>query len=186
MGADVLVWMDLEMTGLDPEKERILEAAVLVTDGELNVLEEGPNVVIHQPESLLDAMDDWNKRHHGRSGLLDLVRQSTVSEAEAETQLLEFVTRMTSGAKAPLAGNSIHHDRRFIARYMPRLDGALHYRLVDVSSVKELVKRWCPAIHSGRPNKKEAHRAVDDIHESLAELRYYRERAFRIDPPTPT
>ena len=179
METDLLVWMDLEMTGLDPERERIIEAAVLVTDGQLVVKAEGPNLVLHQSEEVLGAMDDWNKEHHGKSGLLDRVRASTLLEEEAENQLLAFVRAHCKERTAPLAGNSIHQDRRFLRRYMPRLEAHLHYRNVDVSTVKELVKRWHPKIFEGAPAKASAHRALDDIRESIAELRYYRESAFR-------
>lgn len=175
---DCIVWIDLEMTGLDAERERIIEAAVLVTDGELNIVAEGPNLVISQPEEILAAMDEWNTTHHGQSGLTDRVRASTLTEAEAEAQLLAFVSAHCKEHAAPLAGNSIHQDRRFIRRYMKRLDAYLHYRMIDVTTVKELTRRWLPSVVSSAPNKKEAHRALDDIRESLAELRYYRDNAF--------
>ncbi len=174
-----MVWMDLEMTGLDPERERIIEIAALITDAELNVVAEGPNLVVHQAENVLSQMDDWNKKHHGESGLLERVRASTLSEQDADEQVARFLTEHTSKRKAPLAGNSIHQDRRFLQRYMPKIDGWLHYRLVDVSTVKELALRWYPKEYEARPNKKGAHRALDDIHESLAELRYYRKHLFR-------
>lgn len=166
------------MTGLDAEKERIIEAAALITDGQLNVIAEGPNLVIHQPDEVLDAMDDWNTAHHGESGLTERVRQSTLSEAAAEAELLSFVKAHCSERTAPLAGNSIHQDRRFIRRYMPLLDSYLHYRMIDVSSVKELAKRWYPDAYNHAPGKKESHRALDDIRESLAELQYYRKAIF--------
>lgn len=177
--SDRLIWIDLEMTGLDPERERIIEAAVLITDGELEIVAEGPSLVIHQPEALLDAMDEWNTKHHGESGLTEKVRASTLSEAEAEAELLAFVSAHTEPKSAPLAGNSIHQDRLFLSRYMPTLTAHCHYRLVDVSSVKELVRRWYPAEYAKRPSKQATHRALDDIRESIAELRYYREAAFR-------
>jgi oligoribonuclease len=179
MGTAKLVWMDLEMTGLDPERERIIEIATLVTDGELNVVAEGPELVLHQPEPVLDAMDEWNKKHHGDSGLVDRVRASTVSEAEAEAQIVAFLREHVGEREAPLAGNSIHQDRRFLARYMPTLDAYLHYRLVDVSTVKELVARWHPEIYAKRPHKQATHRALEDIRESIEELRYYRAAAFK-------
>lgn len=169
------------MTGLDPERERIIEIAVIVTDGELEVIVEGPNLVVHQPESILQAMDDWNRQHHGASGLIDKVRASTVSEAEAEAQALAFVAEHCAPGQCPLAGNSVHRDRRFLRRYMPALDAHLHYRIIDVSTVKELVRRWYPEQFARAPKKRDSHRALDDIHESIAELRYYRESAFR--PP---
>jgi oligoribonuclease len=170
--------MDLEMTGLDPGKERIIEIAVLITDGNLETIEEGPSLVVHQPDTLLAAMDDWNREHHGASGLTDRVRASTLTEEEAETHVLEFVSRHCDARMGTLTGNSIHQDRRFIRRYMPRLDAHLHYRMVDVSSVKELVRRWYPQVHKNAPRKAETHRALDDIRESIQELRYYREHAF--------
>jgi oligoribonuclease len=178
-----LVWMDLEMSGLDPAKERILEIAVLITDGELNVVAEGPHVVVHQPDALLEAMDDWNKRHHGDSGLVERVRASTITEADAEAIVVEFLKGQVPERKCPLAGNSVHQDRRFLAAYMPKIEAYLHYRLVDVSTVKELVQRWYPEAYSGRPAKKGNHRAVDDIVESIEELRYYRAAAFKERPP---
>ena len=136
-----IVWADLEMTGLVPERERIIEIAMLITDGELNVVAEGPNLVVHQPEERLAAMDDWNTKHHGQSGLTARVRESTVSEADAEAQVLAFLQAHCDPRSAPLAGNSIHQDRRFIALYMPSVDSFLHYRMIDVSTVKELAQR---------------------------------------------
>lgn len=174
-----LVWMDLEMTGLDPERERIIEIAALVTDKELNVVAEGPELVVHQDDALLAAMDDWNKKHHGESGLIDRVRASTVSEAAAEEAVVAFMREHAGEGKLPLAGNSIHQDRRFLRRYMPRVDAYLHYRLVDVSTVKELVSRWYPEAYAKRPHKVGSHRALDDIRESIEELRYYRTVAFK-------
>lgn len=176
--SDLLVWMDLEMTGLDPERERIIEIATIITDGQLNIVAEGPELVIHQSEALLSSMDAWNKEHHGSSGLTGRVRASTVSEADAEAETLAFVAAHTGARTAPLAGNSIHQDRRFLVKYMPALEAHLHYRNVDVSTVKELVRRWYPEVHKRAPKKKETHRALDDIRESLAELAYYRKRAF--------
>ena len=169
-----IVWMDLEMTGLDPERDRIIEVAVLVTDAELQVVAEGPELVVHQPEELLAGMDEWNTRHHTESGLVERVRASPTSELQAEEALLAFLKAHTEERAAPLAGSSIHQDRRFLARYMPRVDRWLHYRLIDVSSVKELVLRWYPETYAQRPSKKAEHRALDDIRESIAELRYYR------------
>jgi oligoribonuclease len=176
---DALVWVDMEMTGLDPEKERIIEVAVLITNGQIEIRAEGPNLAIHQPEGVLAAMDDWNKRHHGESGLLDRVRASAESESSAEEKILAFVAAHCGERMAPLAGNSIHQDRRFIQRYMPRLDAYLHYRNVDVSTVKELVRRWYPTVFEGAPKKQGVHRALDDIRESITELQYYRQHAFR-------
>jgi oligoribonuclease len=176
---DLLVWMDLEMTGLDPERERIIEAAVLITDEELAIVAEGPNLVIHQPEDILGRMDEWNQTHHGQSGLLDRVRASTLTEAEAEATILDFVRQHCKARTAPLAGNSVHQDRRFLRRYMPALDAHLHYRIVDVSTIKELARRWYPEVYERAPAKRECHRALDDIRESLAELAFYRANVFR-------
>jgi len=176
-----LVWMDLEMTGLDPERERIIEMATLVTDAALEIVAEGPVIAIHQPESLLAAMDDWNQRHHSQSGLLERVRQSPVSETEAEAVTLAFLEAHLEAGKAPLCGNTIWQDRRFLARYMPDLEAFLHYRMIDVSSIKELVRRWRPDLMSGF-SKTNAHTALSDIRESIAELSYYREHFLRLAP----
>lgn len=175
---DRLVWIDLEMSGLDVERERILEIATIVTDGRLEVIAEGPELVVHQPDSLLGAMDDWNREHHGASGLTDRVRASAVDEAEAERLTLEFVAAHVTSRSAPLAGNSVHQDRLFLARYMPTLERFLHYRNVDVSTVKELVRRWNPRAFEARPTKRASHRALDDIRESIEELRFYRRAVF--------
>jgi oligoribonuclease len=174
-----IVWADLEMTGLIPERERIIEIAVLITDGELNVVAEGPNLVVHQTDEQLAGMDDWNTKHHGASGLTARVRESTVTEAEAEAQVLSFLQTHCDPRTAPLAGNSIHQDRRFIALYMPTVDSYLHYRMIDVSTLKELTQRWFPEAYSKRPAKRGSHRAIDDILESIEELRYYRAAVFR-------
>jgi oligoribonuclease len=176
---DRLIWVDLEMTGLDVANERILEIATIVTDGELNVIAEGPELVVHQPPAVLDAMNDWNKKHHGESGLVDRVRASSVDDAEAERQTLAFVAQHVPARSAPLAGNSIHQDRLFLAAYMQQLEAHLHYRNVDVSTVKELVRRWYPTEYDARPKKKGSHRALDDIRESIEELRYYRSATFK-------
>jgi oligoribonuclease len=178
--ADLLVWIDLEMSGLDASRERILEIATLVTNGNLDLVAEGPELVLHQSEALLAGMDAWNTEHHGASGLTERVRASTIDEAAAEAQTLAFLASVGVGARvAPLAGNSIHQDRLFLARYMPALEQHLHYRNVDVSTVKELVRRWMPAVYAERPTKKGTHRALDDIKESIEELRFYRMKAFR-------
>lgn len=181
--ADRIVWMDLEMTGLDAEKERIIEAAVLVTDGNLEVVAEGPNLVISQSEELLASMDEWNRTHHGASGLTKKVRDSSLSEADAEAQILAFLKEHCEARTAPLAGNSIHQDRRFIRRYMKQLDAFLHYRMIDVTTVKELARRWYPTVHASAPQKNETHRALDDIRESLSELSYFRKHVFLPTPP---
>ena len=177
--SDVLVWMDLEMTGLDPDRERIIELACVITTGQLELIAEGPDLVVHQSDDVLAAMDDWNKRHHGQSGLVDRVRASTTTEADAEAAVIAFIdAHVPPKERPPLAGNSIHQDRRFIHRYLPALDARLHYRMVDVSTVKELGRRWYPSIYDKRPAKNESHRALDDIRESIAELRFYRDNLF--------
>ena len=177
-----IVWMDLEMSGLDPSVERILEIAVSVTDGELNVLADGPDLVIHQPDDLLERMDEWNTKHHGQSGLVERVRASSIDEEEAGRQVLAFLKEHSSEKMAPLAGNSIHQDRRFLVKYLPEVEYWLHYRNIDVSTIKELVRRWHPAEYAGRPKKQGNHRAMDDLKESIDELRYYREAIFNPKP----
>jgi len=169
----------MEMTGLDPERERIIEIACILTDRQLEIVAEGPDLVVHQKDELLEAMDDWNREHHGASGLTDRVRASKVSEAEAEEQVLKFLEENCEKRTAPLAGNSVHQDRRFLRRFMPKVDDHMHYRIVDVSSVKELVRHWYPDLIGKAPPKREAHRASDDILESIEELRFYRANAFR-------
>jgi oligoribonuclease len=169
--------MDLEMTGLDPERDTILELATLITTNELQLVAEGPLFVMHQPQAVLDAMDEWNRQHHAASGLSARVLASTTSLAEAEAQTLAFVQQYCPPRTSPLCGNSIWQDRRFLARYMPQLEGYLHYRNIDVSSVKELVRRWYPT-GPQPPEKKHVHLALDDIHESIAELQFYREHYF--------
>lgn len=176
-----LVWMDLEMTGLDPDRDLIIEMATIVTDGELNVLAEGPVFAIATPEPVLEAMDEWNQTHHAASGLLDRVRKSEVSMLEAEAQTLAFLERWVEKGTAPLCGNSIWQDRRFLARYMPTLEGFLHYRIIDVSSIKELARRWRPELLN-RLNKVNAHTALADIRESIDELKLYRSEFLRLTP----
>jgi oligoribonuclease len=176
--ADFLVWMDLEMSGLDVERDVILEIASLITDNGLEVVVEGPAIVIGHPASVLDRMDDWNREHHAASGLSERVLRSSVTLAEAEARTLDFVRQHVAERSSPLCGNSIHQDRRFLARYMPGLDAHLHYRNIDVSTVKELVRRWYPA-GPEPPEKKHAHLALDDIRESIDELRFYRQHFFR-------
>ena len=168
----------MEMTGLDPSVDRILEIAVLVTDGELNVVAEGPDLVIRQSEAVLERMDEWNKTHHGQSGLLDRVRESSIDEAKASAEVLKFLKEYTLEKKAPLGGNSVHQDRRFLVRYMPEIESWLHYRNIDVSTLKELVQRWYPKAYASRPPKKGQHRAMDDLNESIEELRFYRDSVF--------
>ena len=186
-GPDVLVWLDMEMTGLDPERERIIEVATILTDGHLNEIAIGPELVIHQADEVLAAMDDWNKSHHGSSGLTERVKSSEITDAHAEEQTIAFINAHVSSKERPvLAGNSIHQDRRFIRRYMPALDNRLHYRMVDVSTIKELARRWFPQIIAKQKAKKETHRALDDIRESIDELRYYKQHLFVAPPAPPT
>ncbi len=165
------------MSGLNPDACRILEIATLVTDAELEVVAEGPDIVVHQPDAVLDAMDAWCTKHHGESGLTAAVKASRVSLADAEAQTLSFLEPLCAAGASPLCGNSIWQDRRFIARYMPKLDAFLHYRMIDVSTVKELTRRWYP--DAAPPAKGESHRALDDIRESIAELKFYRGAVFK-------
>lgn len=175
-----LVWMDLEMTGLDPETDLIIEMATIITDSDLNIVAEGPVLAIRQPEANLAAMDEWNQTHHSQSGLLDRVRKSPVSQREAEAQTLAFLEQHVDENTAPLCGNTIWQDRRFLARYMPDLERYLHYRVIDVSSIKELVARWRPELLAGF-SKANEHTALADIRESIAELAYYRVHFIRLD-----
>jgi oligoribonuclease len=172
---DYLVWIDLEMTGLKPDSDYIIEIATVVTDKELNVLADGPVIAIHQPEDVLSRMDDWNQRQHGSSGLLARVRASRTTAAEAEQRTLEFLTPLVSGGSSPMCGNSICQDRRFLARHMPALERFFHYRNLDVSTLKELARRWAPAVADSFA-KQGTHLAHADIHESIRELRHYRAR----------
>lgn len=169
-----LVWLDMEMTGLDPDNDKIIEVAVLVTDRELNILAEGPVFAIHQSDAVLDKMDNWNKSTHGKSGLIDRVKASTVNEADAEVALIDFLKHYVPAGKSPMCGNSICQDRRFMARGMPRLEAFFHYRNLDVSTLKELCRRWKPDLIKGF-KKHQMHTAMADIIESVEELRYYRE-----------
>ncbi len=169
-----LIWIDLEMTGLSPETDRIIEIATIVTDSELNILAEGPVLAVHQSESVLATMDDWNQRTHKATGLIERVRASTLTEADAERETLAFLQQHVAKNKSPMCGNSICQDRRFLARCMPALEDWFHYRNLDVSTLKELVSRWKPSIASGL-QKKGSHKAIDDIRESIVELKYYRE-----------
>lgn len=174
-----LVWVDMEMTGLRPEVDRIIEVAVVVTDGNLEVLAQGPVFAIHQPDSVLAAMDAWNTATHGRSGLTERVRASTVTETEAQALLIDFLRPWVPPGKSPMCGNSICQDRRFMARTMPELEAYFHYRNLDVSTVKELCKRWRPEVAKAFA-KRSAHTALADIEESIDELRHYREHFFRL------
>jgi oligoribonuclease len=176
-----LVWVDMEMSGLVPDRDRILEVALVVTDSELNTLAEAPVYVVHQSDEVLEAMDSWNRSTHGKSGLVDKVRASTFTEAEVERRIVEFLKPLVAERAAPLAGNTVHQDRRFMARYMPLFEAYLHYRIVDVSTLKELAKRWNPAVVAGVA-KEGKHEALADVHESIEELRHYR-RHFLVDAP---
>lgn len=174
-----LIWIDLEMTGLDTARDRIIEIATVVTDSHLELLAEGPVFAIHQPDDILDALDDWNKRQHGQSGLLERVRASQVDEAEAERRTLEFLEQYLPPGASPMCGNSICQDRRFLHRCMPRLEQFFHYRNLDVSTLKELARRWAPEVYDS-VTKQSSHLALDDIRDSIAELRHYRERFIRL------
>ncbi len=175
---DALVWVDLEMTGLRPDTDHIIEMAAIVTDSELNVLAEGPVIAVHQPPEVLALMDDWNQRTHGSSGLIARVQASTVGEAAAEQQMLAFLNAWVKPGASPLCGNSIGQDRRFLARWMPALEQHFHYRNLDVSSLKELARRWAPGVLASL-TKGGKHQALDDIRDSIAELRHYRKHLFR-------
>jgi oligoribonuclease len=177
-----LVWLDMEMTGLLPDSDRIIEIAIMVTDSDLNVLAQSDSIVVHQPKATMDAMDAWNKGTHGRSGLIDKVLASTVSEQQAELLLIDFLKPWVPAGKSPMCGNTICQDRRFMARYMPKLEAYFHYRNLDVSTLKELCKRWQPEIAKGF-QKRSAHTAMADIQESIDELVYY--RANFIKEPAP-
>jgi oligoribonuclease len=174
-----LVWLDCEMTGLDPEAERIIEIAVIVTGPDLQPRVEGPVFVIHQSDAQLDAMDSWNKGTHGKSGLIDKVKASTTTEAEAEQALIEFISKFVGKQQSPMCGNSIGQDRRFLVKYMPKLEAYFHYRNIDVSTLKELAKRWKPdACNSFK--KRQLHTALADVHESIDELAHYRETFLKL------
>ena len=174
-----LVWLDMEMTGLDPDNDRIIEVAVVVTDPDLTIIAEGPVFAIHQSDVTLDKMDNWNKGTHGKSGLIDRVKASTVTEAQAEVELIEFLKQYVPKNKSPMCGNSICQDRRFMARGMPKLEAFFHYRNLDVSTLKELCRRWKPELASGF-KKHQKHTALADIVESIEELRYYREHFIKL------
>ncbi len=181
-----LIWIDLEMTGLDTGTDYIIEIATIVTDSELNILAEGPVLAIHQPDATLNGMDEWNTRHHGRSGLTARVRESRVDERTAELETLAFLQDYVPAGKSPMCGNSICQDRRFLARHMPELERYFHYRNLDVSVFKELARRWAPEIFNGF-NKDPAHLALDDVRDSIRELQYYREHFIvRADPAAAT
>jgi oligoribonuclease len=173
-----LIWIDLEMTGLDPDNDYIIEIATLVTDADLNVLAEGPSLVIHQPDSILNNMNEWCINQHGQSGLTQRVRDSKISEREAEQQTIAFLAEYVDKGVSPMCGNSIGQDRRFLYRYMPELEEFFHYRNLDVSTIKELARRWNPELLKNF-SKKGSHLAMDDIKDSIAELQYYRETFFK-------
>lgn len=177
---DNLIWLDMEMSGLSPENDRILELAVVVTDAELNVIAESPVLVLHQADAVLDGMDAWNKGTHGRSGLIEKVKASALDEQTATEQMLAFLKQHVPAGKSPMCGNSICQDRRFMARYMPDLERYFHYRNLDVSTFKELARRWKPEIYSGF-KKASRHEALADIYESIDELKYYREHFIKLD-----
>ena len=173
-----LLWLDMEMTGLSPDTDRIIELAIVVTDADLNTVAEGPVLVVHQPDAVMNAMDSWNKGTHGKSGLIDRVKASQLDESEAEAQMLEFVKQHVPERTSPMCGNSICQDRRFLARCMPKLEAFFHYRNLDVSTLKELAKRWRPGL-AEEFKKSNKHEALADIYESIDELRFYRERFIR-------
>ena len=170
---DNLIWIDLEMTGLDPEKEKIIEIATLITDSQLNILAEGPNLIINQPKSLLDEMDEWNQNQHGSSGLIDSVKKSAITQQMAEIETLEFISKYVGQKKSPMCGNTVSHDRRFLIKYMPRLESYFNYRHIDVSSFKEAAVRW---MNEAQVYEKQgSHRAMGDIKDSVAELKFYKD-----------
>ena len=174
-----LLWIDMEMTGLSPDTDRIIEVALVVTDSTLNIVDEAPVLVVHQSDATLDSMDAWNKSTHGRSGLIDKVKASKLSDAEVEAQMIEFVARYVPSGVSPMCGNSICQDRRFLARWMPKFEACFHYRNLDVSTLKELMKRWRPDLAKGL-SKHGKHEALADIYESIDELKYYREHFLKM------
>ncbi|MFT7414210.1 MAG: oligoribonuclease [Methylophagaceae bacterium] len=174
-----LIWIDLEMTGLDTNNDEIIEIATIVTDADLNILAEGPIIAIHQPDATLERMDEWNTKQHGGSGLVERIRNSTATEAEAEQQTLEFLAQYVPAGTSPMCGNSICQDRRFMARLMPELEAFFHYRNLDVSSLKELARRWAPKVEKSF-KKKSSHLAMDDVKDSIRELQHYREHFIKL------
>ena len=172
--ANNLIWIDLEMTGLNPEKDHIIEMATIVTDSDLNIIAESPVFAIHQSDELLNGMDDWNTRQHNSSGLVTRVKASGIDEKQAEAEMLQFLKQYVPEGKSPMCGNSVWQDRRFLSRYMPELEKFFHYRLIDVSTLKELALRWAPRVYNG-VQKESRHLALDDIRDSINELKYYRE-----------
>lgn len=178
-GKHNLIWIDLEMTGLEPETDVIIEIATIVTDGQLNVLAEGPVLAIHQPDSIIDNMDEWNTKTHGNSGLVQRVKDSKINEQEAVKQTIEFLQQYIGKGISPMCGNSVHQDRRFLNKYMPELEDFFHYRNIDVSTLKELARRWAPEKLTGL-EKKGSHQALDDIRESIDEMKFYRQNIMSI------
>ncbi|HKU69789.1 MAG TPA: oligoribonuclease [Burkholderiales bacterium] len=174
-----LIWIDMEMSGLNPDSDKVLELAVIITDSQLNTVAESPVLVVHQPDSVLDVMDDWNKSTHAKSGLVGKVKASMLSEAQAEAQMIAFLAQHVPNGISPMCGNSVHQDRRFLARHMPALEAYFLYRNLDVSTLKELAKRWKPAIMAGL-TKHGKHEALADIQESIEELKYYREHFLKL------
>ena len=175
-----LIWIDLEMTGLDVDRERIIEMAIIVTDPELNTLAESPVITVHQSDELLDAMDEWNTKQHGGSGLVDRVKASNTTEAEAEQTMIDFLALYVPAGVSPMCGNSVHQDRKFLHRYMPKLEAYFHYRNLDVSTLKELARRWRPDVLDAL-KKQGSHLALDDIRDSIDELRHYRDNFLRMN-----
>ena len=174
-----LIWLDMEMTGLEPDRDRIIELAIVITDGNLETVAEGPVMVVHQSDSILDAMDDWNKNTHGKSGLIDRVKAATTNEADVAARMIEFIGEHVPKGASPMCGNTIHQDRRFMNRWMPTLEDWFHYRNLDVSTLKELCKRWKPEIAKGL-TKSGKHEALADIYDSINELKYYREHFLKL------
>ncbi|XP_018577470.1 oligoribonuclease, mitochondrial-like [Anoplophora glabripennis] len=174
-----IIWVDMEMTGLDLEKDKIMEVACLVTDSELNIVAEGPDIIIHQPEDLLRNMDEWCINQHGKTGLTQACLKSNVTVEDAENALLDFVKKYVTERHSPLAGNSVYMDRMFLKKFMPRLNEYLHYRIIDVSTIKEVCRRWNPALYKQLPKKEYSHRALQDIKESVEELRFYKTNFFK-------
>ncbi len=174
-----LIWIDMEMSGLNPETDRILEVAIVITTSQLDIVAEAPTLVVHQPAAVLDVMDDWNKGTHGKSGLIDRVKASTLSDAEVEAQMIAFISLHVPPKLSPICGNSVHQDRRFLVRYMPKLEDYFLYRNLDVSTLKELARRWKPEVMAGL-TKHGKHEALADIYESIEELKYYREHFLQV------
>ena len=179
LDANNLIWVDMEMSGLNPDTDKVLEIAIVITDSELNTVAEAPALVVHQADTVLDAMDSWNKSTHAKSGLIERVKASTLSEADIENQMVDFLQQHVPTGVSPMCGNSVHQDRRFMVRHLPRLEAFFHYRNLDVSTLKELVKRWKPSLAGGFA-KHGKHEALADIHESIEELKYYREHFLKL------